>query len=98
MEELAQKFEVNFSELYSLLESEDGDQKLNSSDLDFYANLYSNPYNAEYMKFYGLGKLASKSQVELLFKGRLQRMWNYDKVRSLAFILYIKKKAEDLKY
>ncbi len=87
---LATKLKMESEHLHSLLVSKDEKKELvpmTSKYRDFYTNLYSNPENAEHMKYYGHGSLSTENGAKKAFKGRLSRMWDSDTPCSLAFIL-----------
>lgn len=87
---LADKLKMDSEQLHSLLISKDEKKELvpmTSKYQDFYTDLYSNPENAEHMKYYGHGTLSTEDGAKKAFEGRLSRMWNSDTPNSLAFIL-----------
>ncbi len=89
---LAQKYGISSEELHSKLKSSETDRELElipmtKEHLDFYVNLYSNPENKEYMKYYGTGLRKSSKIAEDEFEKRLSRMWDEKLPTSLAFVL-----------
>lgn len=95
VEDLAAKFNISAEKMDTILT--DGNKKLVpmvSSDKDFYINLFSNQENSDYMKYYGNGKIMSQNSSGKEFKGRISRMWDFDKPKSLAFV--VKKDGESV--
>ena len=88
VEDLATKFNITAEKMDTMLT--EGKRKfvpMVSSDKDFYIGLLSNKKNSEYMKFYRNGHIMSKASSENIFKGKLSRMWNFTKPKTLAFIV-----------
>ncbi len=87
---LASKLKMESEELHSLLVSEDEKKELvpmTSKYKDFYVDLYSNPENADHMKYYCNGRLSTEKRAKKSFDGRLSRMWDHDVPASMAFVL-----------
>lgn len=88
IEDLSAKLNISAEKMDEILK--DGNKKfvpMVSSDKDFYINLFSSQENSDYMKYYGNGKIMNKNSSEKIFKRRVSRMWDFDKPRSLAFIV-----------
>lgn len=88
VEDLAAKFNISAEKLDTMLT--DGNKKLVpmvSDDKNFYISLFSNKENSGHMKYYGNGKILSTNSSEKVFKGRISRMWNFSKPKSLSFIV-----------
>ena len=88
VKDLAAKFNITAEKMDTMLT--DGKRKfvpIVSSDKNFYIGLLSNKKNSEYMKYYRNGHIMSKASSENIFKGKLSRMWNFAKPKTLAFIV-----------
>lgn len=88
VEDLATKFNITAEKMDTMLT--EGKRKfvpMVSSDKDFYVKLFSDQKNSDHMKYYGNGKIMNKISSEKVFKGRISRMWDFDKPKSLAFIV-----------
>lgn len=88
VKDLATKFNITAEKMDTILT--EGKRKfvpIVSSDKDFYIGLLSNKKNLEYMKYYRNGHIMSKASSENIFKGKLSRMWNFAKPKTLAFIV-----------
>lgn len=88
IEDLSAKLNISAEKMGEILK--DGNKKfvpMVSSDKDFYIDLLSNKKNSEYMKYYRNGRTMSKASSENIFEGKLSRMWNFAKPKTLAFIV-----------
>lgn len=88
VKDLAAKFNITAEKMDTILT--EGKRKfvpIVSSDKDFYIGLLSNKKNSEYMKYYRNGHIMSKASSENIFKGKLSRMWDFAKPKTLAFIV-----------
>lgn len=88
VEDLAAKFNITAEKMDTMLT--EGKRKfvpMVSSDKDFYIKLFSDQKNSDHMKYYGNGKIMNKISSEKIFKRRISRMWDFDKPKSLAFIV-----------